>query len=284
MRVSPLIPSRPALRYYGGGWLRAEWTIGHFPVHNAYCEPCFGAGSILAKKPIAPFEVVNDLDGRVINFFRVLREQPDQLLEQINLTPWAENELASCHPVSPLPLEDARRFFAICWMSIQGGPNPSKSSFRWTINRFTAPPSDAIGRDDLLVMARRLKNVQILNRQAHEVVRPFLGNPDSLIYFDPPYLAIARATSRGYNHEPSPAWHRYMAILLRQSAGAVVVAGYASRLYQRIYEVYGWRRVEREFSANSGSSGMECLWLNPRCQDLLAAEMAPAVASNLSLF
>ena len=285
MKIARDATSRPVLRYYGGGWLRSEWTISHFPTHTIYLEPCFGAGSIFLRKPPAQLESINDADGRVVNFMRCLRDQPDALLEKINLTPWAEDELTYCADVSADPLEDARRFFFVCWLSVQGGPRHEKS-FRnqnSTDGRYTPPTQDAIGRDDLLVAARRLKNAQIFNRDALEMIRKYSGT-GALIYFDPPYLTVTRSRKKGYSHEVSPAWHRLAAILLRRHNGPVVVAGYPSELYGRIYEAYGWKRVEREYNTNGKVKGTECLWLNPICQDQLADENHPTMDNRMRLF
>ena len=285
MKLAVDATKRPVLRYYGGGWLRSEWTISHFPAHTIYLEPCFGAGSIFLRKPPAPLESINDADGRVINFMRCLRDQPDKLLEKINLTPWAEDELTYCADVSADPLEDARRFFTLCWMSVQGGPTHGKS-FRnqnSVDSRYTPPPQDAIGREDLLVAARRLRNAQIFNRDALKMIQKYMGT-GALIYFDPPYLPQTRSRKTGYSHEVSPAWHRLAAILLRQHNGPVVVAGYPSELYGRIYESYGWKRIERQYNTNGKVKGTECLWLNLICQDQLAEEQHATMDNRMRLF
>lgn len=286
MKLAVDATKRPVLRYYGGGWLRAEWTISHFPAHDVYLEPCFGAGSIFLRKPPAPLESINDADGRVVNFMRTLRDRGDELLEKINLTPWAEDELAYCADVSADPLEDARRFFTLCWLSVYGGPTGGGRNFRNQNNitsRYTPPPQDTIGRDDLLVAAARLKNAQIFNRDALAMIRKYAGT-GTLIYFDPPYLGKTRARKKGYTHEPTPAWHRLAAVLLRQHNGPVVVAGYPSGLYGRIYEAYGWKRIERQYSTNGKVKGTECLWLNPICQDQLAEEQHATMDNRLRLF
>ena len=285
MKVYPYATNRPILRYYGGGWLRAEWTISFFPAHDNYLEPSVGAGSIFLRKPPAPLESLNDRDGRTVNFLRVLRDQGDELLEKINLTPWAEDELQACAPVSPDPLEDARRFFALCWMSVHGGPTGGGRNFRNQNSldgRYSPPPQDAIARADLLVAAARLKNAQIFNRDAIAMIIKYLGSR-ALIYFDPPYLQNIRARRKGYNHEVTPAWHRLAAYHLRQHNGPVVVAGYRSRLYERIYEEYGWKREEREYQTNGKTKAVECLWLNPICQDQLAAEQHESMRQDLRL-
>lgn len=254
---------RPALKLYGSGWTRARWTVGHMPAHVVYCEPCFGGGAVLLQKPAAKLEVANDLDGRIINFFDVLRTRPDDLIEgNIWLTPWHEGEYRRALAVADDPLEDARRFYASCYQSIRGGP--AGSGFRWEKKntRRSAAVRDVADLSHLYQVADRLKNVQFLQRDALDVIGRMRGT-GALIYFDPPYLASTRRNRRGYRHEPSPAWHVEAADLLGAHDGPVIVAGYRSALYAECYEAHGWQRVERRQGTNSGGSAVECLWLSP---------------------
>ena len=64
-------PKRAAFRYYGGKWKLADWVIKHFPAHSFYVEPFGGGASALLKKPYCKSEIYNDLDGEVVNYFRV---------------------------------------------------------------------------------------------------------------------------------------------------------------------------------------------------------------------
>ena len=281
MQVANTAPSRQPIRYYGSGWKRAEWIISHMPEHANYLEPCFGGGSVLLKKPAVLLETVNDIDGRVVNFFRVVRERVDELLHLINLSPWAEAEMATCAQVSPDSLEDARRFFMLCWFNIHGGP--IATSFRYqksVVSRYGNPANDAVDRTDLLDTARRLKNVQILSRDAIELLRKYHRSEDCLIYFDPPYLQETRKRSKGYRHEVTPAWHRLAAYWLRQHKGYALVSGYRSRLYERLYEAYGWQRVERTQRTNGNSLATECLWISPRTQAALQRDRMPLFAQE----
>lgn len=255
--------SRPALRYYGGGWNRAAWTVRHFPAHEVYCEPCFGSGAVLLHKPTAKLEVATDLDGRVINFFEVLRSRPDELLAAIHLTPWHEGEYRRALITAADPLEDARRFFLTCWASVKGGPASGPADFRWQkkLTRRSAAVNDIANLDHLHAAAVRLKNVQFIQKDALEVIGKMAGT-GALIYFDPPYIHESRANRWGYRHEPDDDWHAAAAELLRQHDGPVVVSGYQSDLYAGLYESHGWHRVERHQRTNSGGAAVECLWLS----------------------
>ena len=256
---------RPALRYYGGGWSRAAWTVSHFPPHDNYLEPCFGAGSILFHKPKCKLETVNDIDGRVVNFFEVLRERPKDLIELIHLTPWAKDEYLRCLTVSPDALEDARRFFFTCWASIKGGPNAGPADFRWQkkLTRRSSAVTDIVNVGHLHRVAERLKNVQILNMDALSLIEKYVER-DVLIYFDPPYVPSSRTNRKGFRFEVDEDWHRRAGGLLRHAAGPVVVSGYSCRLYSEIYEGHGWTCRSKPTTTNSGGKRVESLWFSPK--------------------
>lgn len=104
--------TRPLLRYFGAKWRLASWIISHFPDHQLYCEPFGGSAGVLLRKPISSFEVYNDLDGDVVNFFRCLRDHPKELQRLIDLTPYSREEYeAAFQSRGGEPLERARRYF-----------------------------------------------------------------------------------------------------------------------------------------------------------------------------
>ena len=85
-----MTPFRPVLRYHGGKWLLAPWIIQHFPAHRTYIEPFGGGASVLLRKPRVYSELYNDLDGDVVNLFRVLRsDRAGELVQLLRLTPFA---------------------------------------------------------------------------------------------------------------------------------------------------------------------------------------------------
>ena len=89
----------PPLKYYGAKWRLAPWIISHFPPHTHYIEICGGAGGVLLRKERGKLETYNDIWDSVVNFFRVLRDNSDELIRKIELTPWARTEyLAHLEP------------------------------------------------------------------------------------------------------------------------------------------------------------------------------------------
>lgn len=66
--------TRPVLRYHGGKFRLAPWIMSFFPAHSCYVEPFGGAGSVLLLKDRVGAECYNDLDGNIVNIFRILRD------------------------------------------------------------------------------------------------------------------------------------------------------------------------------------------------------------------
>lgn len=113
-----------AFNYFGGKSRHLDWLLPLFPdvsSYKHYCEPFAGSAVVLLNKPQSPIETLNDIDGRVMNFFCVLREQPQQLLNLLDLTPYNRNEFNYAYALSDNPVEDARRFFVRAMMCYGGG-------------------------------------------------------------------------------------------------------------------------------------------------------------------
>lgn len=254
---------RPALRYYGGKWNLAPWIISHFPPHKNYVEPCGGAASVLLQKPRSPLETYNDLDGNVVNFFRVLRDRPDELIRKIRLTPWAREEFELSLIKSGDDIEDARRFYVCLRMGARLSYNTTMGQVSFMADRNLSGVIPILFFDDLVKIADRFVSVQI-EKLDFTVCVPKYDNDSTLFYCDPPYPESERAQFNIYLQEWSDAQHVEAADLLRACAGYVVISGYACPLYTELYEAYGWQRFDKEAQTNSGGKRIESLWLSPR--------------------
>ena len=79
-----------AFGWYGGKYSHLNWLLPLLPMTTHYCEPFGGSAAVLINRPPAPVETYNDIDGEVANFFRMLRDQKDDLVEAIGLTPFSQ--------------------------------------------------------------------------------------------------------------------------------------------------------------------------------------------------
>lgn len=280
-----MAPTRPIVRYHGGKWKLAPWIIEHFPSHKVYLEPFGGAASVLLRKERSYAEVYNDLDGDMVNLFRVARDHGDALLQRLRLTPFAREEFASAYEPTDDPVERARRTVVRAFMGFGGAAVTGKSTgFRSNSNRSgTTPAHDWANYPTALsAVIDRLQGVVLENRDAIGLL-PTHDGPETLIYVDPPYVASTRDRGTDYRHELSDAQHRSLADALHAAEGMVVVSGYPCPLYDN--DLYSdWYRVERMAFADGARARVEVLWLNDACARALAARDEGLAAAQVSLF
>lgn len=276
--------TRHVLRYHGSKRRIGPWIIAHFPPHTCYVEPFGGGAGVLLQKEPADFEVYNDLERSVVNFFDVLRNRPDELIRAIELTPYSRVELERAQQPAGDPLEDARRFYVLSYQQHHGGRGRMSSGWRIQRknNRGKSIVADWNHTDHLHVAARRLKRVQIECDDALNVIPRFDG-PETLFYVDPPYVWGTRSErwrGKAYLHEMSDDEHRALAAALREIEGMAIVSGYPSDLYDR--ELFSdWRRVNKETIDGLSQPQVECLWLSPRTWERLQAGREQTVQQML---
>lgn len=111
----------PVLKYPESKWLLAIWIISHFTdgyESMTYLEPFFGSGAVFFNKNRSQVETINDLDSSVVNLFRVIRDNPGDLIRLLQHTPWSRAEYSLSYQTTGELLEDARRFMVIMWQAI----------------------------------------------------------------------------------------------------------------------------------------------------------------------
>lgn len=269
-------PTRPVLRYHGGKFRLAPWVIKHFPPHRCYVEPFGGAAGVLIQKDRAYAEVYNDLDGDIVNLFRVLREpgQCARLIDQLLLTPYARDEFAAAYEPTEDPIERARRTLIRAEMGFGSvGATKGHTGFRIDTRRKhgTAQALWARFPESLARVCDRLSGVMIENRPALNVIDQHDAE-DTLFYVDPPYLMSTRCVSarhgRYYHCEMTGDDHHQLLAKLCAAKGMVVLSGYPSDAYKEALLGGGWvmAKTEARISAARGTAlRTECLWLNPAC-------------------
>ena len=271
---------KPPIAYYGAKVTIAQQIVDLLPEHRHYVEPFAGSLAVLLAKRPSRMETVNDLDERLMAFWRVLRERPADLERVCALTPHGRAEYAAGY--EPVPdghpdpeLERARRV----WVVLTQGRAGTLLSTGW---RFYINPAGSntsmpgylagyVGR--MAAAAERLRSVSLECMPALDLIAKYGAAGDVLLYVDPPYLATTR-TSTQYRHEmPHESQHRDLAAALTGAKAAVVLSGYPSPLYDELYA--GWHSTEiTTLTAQGGQRGArtEVLWSNrpfPAAHDAL---------------
>ena len=128
-----------AFGWYGGKFSHLDWLLPLLPTCEHYCEPYGGLGAVLSNRAPSPIETYNDIDGEVCNFFRVLRDQKERLVEVIGLTPFSREEFSIACALDPNveSLERARRFYVRA-RQVRTGLAQTASIGRWANCKLTS--------------------------------------------------------------------------------------------------------------------------------------------------
>jgi DNA adenine methylase len=263
---------RLAFGWYGGKFSHLDWLLPLLPPCHHYCEPFAGSGAVLLNRAPALIETYNDIDGDVSTFFRVLRDQPEELIRLISLTPFSREEYhlaitGSTEGISDV--ERARRFY-IRARQTRTGLAQTASLGRWANCKDTSRSgmSGVVSRwlggisalDDI---AQRLIRVQIENRPAIDVIQLYDGK-DTLFYCDPPYLHATRGDAKAYGFEMDEDQHRIFAQVVNDCAAKVAVSGYDHPLMEELFPAPKWTKIlgQDKTIHSTKQKRQEVLWIN----------------------
>ena len=259
---------KPVLKYPGSKWRLAEWIVSLMPPHKSYLEPFFGSGAVFFKKPPSRIETINDLDGEIINLFRCIREQPEELMRAVACTPYSRGEYEQAWAyfkaggqVRPDGIEAARLTLVRYWQAhgstvvYKGGWKNDRAGreYAYDVRYWRQLP------ERIAAVAERLKDAQIEQAPAVDVIRRF-RHPDVLIYADPPYMLHTRKGKQYIVEMAEEAQHVELLDALKEHPGPVILSGYDNDLYNE--HLQGWKKLHRRAQAEGGAVRTETVWLN----------------------
>ncbi len=258
------------LKTHGGKSYLAKEIVSMMPRHSRYLEAFSGGLSVLlAKSPEGISEYANDLNGELMNFWRVLRDTPSRMLQSLWGTPLSTEEFAKAKDVAYTdPVKRATAFFIRNRQSRQGlGKDycTPTSRTRRGMNENVSAWLSAI--DGLPELVERLRRVEVWNVPAIEAIHK-LDCDDLLVYADPPYLHETRSTTQEYGQfEMTEKDHRELLDCLASMKGKFLLSGYDSRLYRNYEELCGWNRRTFDLPNNASSAKTkerksEIVWCN----------------------
>lgn len=252
------------IKYPGSKNACAEWIISHFPSGYktmTYLEPFFGSGAVFFAKEPSVIETINDINSDIVNFFKVLRDNPEILAYKIANTPWSREEYdLSQIPTSDI-IEKARRFIIKYWFSIGAREEGFRVNIKKNCGNFGSFHTQL--PNELFIIADRLKCrsnriVQIENKDVFALIQKY-NHKNCLIYLDPPYLMETRKNRRIYDYEFSNEQHIRLLQLIQESKSYIIISGYENALYDKF--LGDWKKTQRRVIGQRGTK-METLWMN----------------------
>lgn len=262
-----------AFAYYGAKNGMIDSISPYLPACDHYCEPFCGSMAMLLNRDPSPIETANDLNGDVVNFFRVLRKYRRVFISELAMTPYSREEFELAWQETDDDFERARRFYIRVTMDIaKAGRKGDKS---WSVNVKYLPGEHSYAPLNFLKkvhglpeIVARLRRVQLENRPAVKIIKKY-DAPGTLFYCDPPYLHETRTSKNDYLHEMDYESHVELAAALGGCKGMVALSGYDHPKMDELYP--GWHKVKFKAKqvpmSNQGNSGkaritQECLWMN----------------------
>ena len=259
--------------YYGSKHSIAEQIVALMPEHRGYVEPFCGSLAVLAAKRPSNFECVNDLDGDLMTFWRVLRDRCDELERMAALTPHSRAQYTETWP-PPEAEDDLARAWRV-WVQLTQGRGGQLRRTGWRYHEVTRGRGSGmpvtlagyVGR--FAAAADRLQNVSLECLPALDIVGRYGRDPETLMYVDPPYLGSTRSRN-GYQVEMNAAAdHVELAEALHACEATVILSGYTSPLYDlelyvdwHRHEISAWTGQGRAEHSKADGRRVEVLWSN----------------------
>jgi len=243
------------LTYYGGKQKLAERIISMIPKHRIYCEPFFGGGAVFFAKSPAEIEVINDTNGELINFYRVLKTDYNRQAKEIKATLHSKesHQIAELIFNYPKLFSEVKRAWAIWTLANQSYASMLGGTWRCDFkNNSTTKRLDNKKNNFTEDYAKRLEQTQIDNRDVLKVIEIW-DTKDSFFYCDPPYFN----SNMGHYKEYSEQDFENLLKTLSEIKGEFILSSYPSELLEKYTKKYKWNTVKIEGIPVSVSLGRQ---------------------------
>ena len=261
-----------ALPYYGGKhpqtrlchWISS--TMGPTPEGFTYCEPFAGMFGVGLSRPKAISEILNDANSWIWSWWIAARDHHAELIRRLEYTPHSRQLFGECalkvrgEPSGDV-VADAVVAHIVLEQGITHGMNQGPSNWRLAYGRSNRGITNDWG-ERLLVIAERIKKVQLENRDALDILARTAEETRMLIYVDPPYRTAETSPYGRLAKEID--WGRLGELLAAQS-GMVAVSGYNDEwdgIGFRRYELAHKHKLMGAKSKEASEDRLEVLWTN----------------------
>lgn len=225
------------ITYYGGKQTLLKYLLPLIPQHRLYCEPFFGGGAVFFAKPKSEVEVINDINGEIVNFFKVIKTKFPELQKEIKATLHSRElyKKAMVVYVNPDLFTDVKRAWALWVLTNQGFAGMIGS---WGFGKDDSKEAALANKRDAFTKEYedRLAKVQVENNNAIKVIQR-CDDKETFIYADPPYIGSDQGHYKGYSEND----YRELLDALAKVKGKFLLSSYPSKILSTYIKKYKWK-------------------------------------------
>ena len=252
--------SKIPITYYGGKKQLLPKLLNAMPNDSKYyCEPFAGGLALYFSRSPVEFEVINDTNNLVINFYEILRLHFDALKAKIEATLFSRTSYKVALDIYTMPhlfnkLQQAWAFYFLtqagyaCQIGSFGVDTKGKRVITFNNKKLQFNPS----------IAKRLEKTLIENRDAITVIKSF-DCPEMFIYADPPYVSDGSTPKINQGHYKNYTLKDYKTLLdtLAKAKGKFLLSSYPSELLDDYIKKHGWhtKTFDKPLSAQKVKNG-----------------------------
>ena len=232
------------LTYYGGKQKLAETIVAMIPKHRIYCEPFFGGGAVFFAKAPAEVETINDSNGELMNFYRVLKTNYKTLEKEIKCTLHSRESFQNAEVIMNIPkmFSEVQRAWAIWTLANQSFASMLGGTWRCDLQKNSTPKRLTNKKENFTEeYAKRLEQTQIENRDALKVIKLW-DNKDAFFYCDPPYFNSDMGHYKGYTEQD----FENLLQTLADIKGKFILSSYPSEILEKYTKKYKWNTTKIE--------------------------------------
>lgn len=225
------------ITYYGGKQTLIKYLLPLIPQHRMYCEPFFGGGAVFFAKRKSDVEVINDINGEVINFYRVIKTKFSELQKEIQSTLHSRELYKKAMEIykNPEKYSDVKRAWALWTATNQGFAGLIGS---WGFGKDDSKEAALANKRDAFTKdyEQRLTKVQVESNNAIKVINR-CDDKETFIYADPPYIGSDQGHYKGYTESD----YRELLDTLAKVKGKFLLSSYPSKILTEYINKYKWK-------------------------------------------
>lgn len=230
------------ISYYGGKQTLVKRILALIPEHRLYCEPFLGGGAVFFAKAPSKVEIINDANGELINFYKVVKNDYEALEKEIGLSLHSRRQHDHAWIIYKNPdlFDPIKRAWAIWILANSSYGNKLSDSFGYDRTGTTTKKMDNKRLNfSATNYTDRLRQAQIENCDALRIIRS-RDVPDGFFYLDPPYVGSDQGHYDGY----SQADFDELLETLENLKGKFLLSSYRNRNLAEVSKRNGWHTVE----------------------------------------